>query len=106
VVSVWSFCEFLDNIPVIEATDLDIRDDMTFVAQRGVERATLHRLMYALCCFFDFLNLGGLIDWAPPRFIRLRRIERRAPRILSEKQARALLSATQNVQERAMIEVL
>lgn len=90
----------------IEATHLDIRDYMVFVALRGVKRATLHRLMYALRCFFDFLNMGGLINWPPPRFIRLRRIERSAPRILSEKQVRALLSAAQNVQERAMIEVL
>ena len=88
VLSVSSFCEFLDNIPVTEATHLDIRDYMAFVAQRGVKRATLHRLMYALRCFFDFLNMGGLINWAPPRFIRLRRIERSGPRILSEKQVR------------------
>jgi len=105
-VSVSSFCEFLDNIPATEATHLDIRDYLAFVAQRGVKRATVHRVMYALRCFFDFLNMGGLINWAPPRFIRLRRIERIAPRILSEKQVRALLSATQNLQERAMIEVL
>ena len=60
MVSVSSFCEFLDNIPAIEATHFDIRDYMAFVAQRGVKRATLHRLMDALRCFFDFLNMGGL----------------------------------------------
>lgn len=106
VVTVSSFCEFLDNIPVTEATHLDIRDYLAHVAQRGLKRATVHRAMYALRCFFDFLNMGGLINWAPPRFIRLRRIERRAPCILGEKVVRALLSATQNLQERAMIEVL
>jgi len=35
VVSVSSFCEFLDNIPAIEATHLEIRDYIAFVAQRG-----------------------------------------------------------------------
>ncbi len=35
MVSVSSFCEFLDNIPAIEATHLDIRDYMAFVAQKG-----------------------------------------------------------------------
>jgi site-specific recombinase XerD len=59
---------------------------MAFVAQRGLKRAIVHRVMYALRCFFDFLNMGGLINWAPPRFIHLRRIERSAPRILREKQ--------------------
>lgn len=105
LVSVLSFCEFLGNIPATEATHLDIRDFLAFVAQRGLKRASIHRVMYALRCFFDFLNLGGMINWAPPRFIHLRRIERRAPRILSEKQIRALLAATQNLQERAVLEV-
>jgi len=27
--------------------------------------------MSALRCFFDFLNMGGLISWSPPRFVRL-----------------------------------
>jgi site-specific recombinase XerD len=106
VVSVSSFCEFLNDTPATEATHLDIRDYLAFVAQRGLKRATVHRVMYALRCFFDFLNMGGLINWAPPRFIRMRRIQRTVPRILSEKQIRALLSAAQNLQERTMIEVL
>ena len=45
--SVSSFFKFLDNIPAIAATHLDIRDYMALVTQRGVKRATLHRLMYA-----------------------------------------------------------
>jgi site-specific recombinase XerD len=106
LVSVSAFCEFLDKLPAPDATHLDIRDFLAVVAQRGLKRASIHREMYALRCFFDFLNLGGLINWAPPRFIRMRRIERSVPRVLSEKQVRALLAATQNIQERAMMEVL
>jgi hypothetical protein len=52
VVSMSSFCEFLDNIPAIEATHLDIRDDIAFVAERGSS---------GLPCF---ANAVGLL--APP----------------------------------------
>jgi len=104
--SVMLLCQFLDEIPATEATHLDIRDFLALIAQKGLKRATIHRTMYALRCFFDFLNMGGLINWSPPRFVRLRRVERNLPRVLTEKQMKILLSATRDLQERTMIEVL
>jgi site-specific recombinase XerD len=99
-------CQFLDEMAATEATHLDIRDFLATVARAGIKRATIHRAMCALRCFFDFLNLGGLINWSPPRFVRLRRVERHVPRVLTEKQMRLLLAATHDLQERAMLEVI
>ncbi len=62
--------------------------------------------MSALRCFFDFLNMGGLISWSPPRFVRLPPLKRRVPRVLTENQMRLLSSAARNLHERTMIEVL
>ena len=62
--------------------------------------------MSALRCFFDFLNMGGIINWSPPRFVRLRRLKRAVPRVLSQKQMHTLLSVTRDLHERTMIEVL
>jgi len=73
--SVVSLCRFLDDIPATDVTHLDIRDFLASVAQRGVKPATISRAMSALRCFFDFLNMGGLIAWSPPRFVRLPRLK-------------------------------
>src|SRR5712692_10092661 len=104
--SIVSLCRFLNDIPATDVTHLDIRDFLASVAQRGVKRATIWRAMSALRCFFDFLNMGGLINWSPPRFVRLRRLRRIVPRVLTEKQVCLLLSAARNLHERTMIEVL
>jgi integrase/recombinase XerD len=94
--SVMSLCQFLDEMPATEATHLDIRDFLALIAAKGHKPATIHREMYALRSFYDFLNMGGLINWSPPRFIRLRRVQRNVPRVLTEKQIDRLLSATQS----------
>jgi site-specific recombinase XerD len=104
--SVLSLCEFLNDIPATDVTHLDIRDFLASIAQKGLKLATIWRAMSALRCFFDFLNMGGLINWSPPRFVRLRRLRRIVPGVLTEKQVRLLLSAAGNLHERTMIEVL
>jgi site-specific recombinase XerD len=104
--SIVSLCRFLDDIPATDVTHLDIRDFMASVAQRGIKPATISRAMSALRCFFDFLNMGGLIAWSPPRFVRLPRLKRRVPRVLTENQMNLLSSAARDLHERTMIEVL
>lgn len=104
--SVVSLCRFLDDIPATDVTHLDIRDFLASVAQRDVKPATISRAMCALRCFFDFLNMGGLIAWSPPRFVRLPRLKRRVPRVLTENQMNLLSSAARDLHERTMIEVL
>ncbi len=104
--SVVSLCHFLNDVPATEVTHLDIRDFLASIAQGGLKQATIVRAMCGLRCFFDFLNMGGLINWSPPRFVRLRRLRRAVPRVLTEKQVCLLLSAAVNLHERTMIEVL
>jgi site-specific recombinase XerD len=76
--SIVSLCRFLNDIPATDVTHLDIRDYLAPVSQRGVKRATAWRAMCALRCFFDFLNMGGLFAWSPPRFVRLPALKRMA----------------------------
>src|SRR6266403_1451063 len=106
LVSVESLCKFLNDIPATEVTHLDIRDFLASVARKGLKHATVWRAMSGLRCFFDFLNMGGLINWSPPRFVRLRRVRRTVPRVLTEKQMCLLSSAARDLHERTMIEVL
>ena len=98
--------EYLDELPATQVTHLEIRDFLASVAERGVKPATIWRCLCSLRCFFDFLNMGGLINWSPPRFVRLRRLKKTVPPVLNEKQVRELLAATRNLHERAMIEII
>jgi site-specific recombinase XerD len=101
-----SLCRFVGDAPVTEMTHLDVRDFLASIAQREVKRATIWQAMNALRCFFDFLNMGGVVAWSPPRFVRLPRKEQPPYRVLSEKQMRSLCSATRDLKERTLIEVL
>lgn len=104
--SVVSLCEFLDDVPATDVTHLDVRDFLASIARRGLKPATIWRAMCALRCFFDFLNMGGLINWSPPRFVRLSQIKRAVPRVLTEPQMQALWSSARDLHERTMLEVL
>jgi integrase/recombinase XerC len=98
--------EYLDELPATQVTHLEIRDFLASVAERGVKPATIWRCLCGLRCFFDFLNMGGLINWSPPRSVRLRRLKKTVPPVLNEKQVRELLAATRSMHERAMIEII
>jgi len=63
--SVVSLCQFLNDTPATEVTHLDIRDFLASIAQKGLKQATIWMAMSALRCFFDFLNMGELINWSP-----------------------------------------
>src|SRR5580704_13322737 len=56
-----SLCQFVGDAPVTEMTHLDVRDFLASIAQREVKRATIWQAMNALRCFFDFLNMGGVV---------------------------------------------
>jgi integrase/recombinase XerC len=103
--AVIALCQFVGDLPVTEMTHLDVRDFLASVAQRAVKRATIWQAMTALRCFFDFLTMGGMVAWSPPRFVRLPQIRRPPRRVLSETQMRSLSAATRDIQERTLIEV-
>jgi integrase/recombinase XerC len=103
--AIGSLCRFVGDAPVTEMTHLDVRDFLASIAQREVKRATIWQALNALRCFFDFLNMGGVVAWSPPRFVRLPRKEKAPYRVLSETQMRKLAAATLDLEERSLIEV-
>ena len=40
---------------------------------------------------YDFLNLGGMVGYAPPRLVRIRNVLRKAPTVLSESEVIELI---------------
>jgi integrase/recombinase XerD len=84
---------------------MDIRQYLTEQAQAGATPLNSYRQIIVLRQFYDFLNLGGVVSYVAPRFVKLRRPVSPLPPMLTEDQVRRLLGAAITLRERAMIEV-
>jgi site-specific recombinase XerD len=104
--AVQEYSKFLGNKPFTKATHFDVQEFIADRAKLGRSARTLRSLLYSLRIFFDFLNLGGLVMWTPPRLIHPRPLEPRVPRVLTREQVNRLFSATRSRFERAVLETL
>lgn len=104
--SVRKFAAFLGDRSVLETTHLDIQEFLASCALSGASPKALRGELYALRVFFDFLNLGGLLKWVPPRMVKLRPLPRLIPKCLTRDQVKKILAATKTAHENALIEVL
>jgi len=102
--AVKEYSDFLDAKSFTKSTHFDVQEFIADRAKLGRSARTLRSLLYALRIFFDFLNLGGLIVWTPPRMIRPRQLEPRVPRVLTREQVNRLFAGTRNKFERAVLE--
>lgn len=100
------FAGFLASRSVLKTTHLDVQEFLARSAQKQHTSRSVRHQLYALRVFFDFLNLGGLVKWVPPRVVRLRRIERHVPSVLTKEQIDRVLGAACTDYERALVEVL
>jgi len=83
-----------------------IKEFLAHSAARGKRPRLVRDQLYALRVFFDFLNLGGLVKWVPPRVVQIRPLERHVPYVLTKEQVDKLLGAACTDYERALLEVL
>lgn len=104
--AVGAFCKYMGGASLIDTTHFDIRDYLAYGARRGLVRFTLKHELHALRIFFDFMNMGGLVAWAPPRFVKIRTPIPRVPRYLTEQQIRRVFDAARTPRERAILELL
>jgi site-specific recombinase XerD len=86
-------------------THLDVRAFLIDVSKRDLSADIMHRYIWALRCFFDFLCLGGVVDDVAPRLVRPRPVRRPLPRTLSEANVRKLIKAASNPRDRAIFEL-
>lgn len=85
---------------------LDIQRYLSHISEDGVSLNGTYRDLGVLRLFYDFLNLGGVVNYVAPRFVKLRRPWRGSPSPLTELQVQKLISATRTPRERALIEFL
>lgn len=104
--SVRKFSAFRGHSGILETTHLDVQEFLASCAASGESPKGIRGALYALRVFFDFLNLGGLIKWVPPRMVKLRRLPRHIPKFLTQEQIRIVLAAAKTSHERALLEVL
>jgi site-specific recombinase XerC/DNA invertase Pin-like site-specific DNA recombinase len=95
---------FMGQRSLARAKHTDIRLFIAQASENGATLGSVYRHLGILRQFYDFLNLGGVVDYVAPRFVRLRLPWHQRPRVLSEAQVRQLISATRTPRERALIE--
>lgn len=98
------YLEFLGKKSIANVKHTDIRRYIASVSQDGATLDSVYRDLGILRQFYDFLNLGGVVHYVAPRFVRLRRPWRSNPRPLTEAQVRRFIAATRNIRDRALVE--
>lgn len=101
-----SFLVFLGHRRVTKTTQIEIQDYLAAGAAKGWPVYKIREYLYSLRIFFDFLCLGGLMRWSAPRFIRMKRLRRPLPKVLTGADIRKLLRAAKCPRERMVVEVL
>jgi site-specific recombinase XerD len=99
------FCLFWGTKKLSSVTHLDVRAFLIDVSKRELSADVMHRYIWALRCFFDFLCRGGVVDDVAPRLVRPRPVHRPLPRTLSEANVRRLIRAAGNARDRAIFEL-
>jgi site-specific recombinase XerD len=96
--------EFLAGRSIARADHSDIRSFIAHLSENGATLTKVYRDLGVLRLFYDFLNLGGVVSYVAPRFVRLRVPWSGRPGVLSEAQVQRLISATRTPRERALVE--
>jgi integrase len=99
------FSAFLQPTRLLKVTHFDVQEFLARSAASGQAPKLIREQLYALRIFFDFLNLGGLIKWVPPRMVKMRPMQRHIPKVLTQDQLHRVLGAACTKHERALVEL-
>jgi site-specific recombinase XerD len=98
-------CRYLGNKAMRDVTPMIIGDFLAETLPQNWSDDHVSYQLGALRCFFDFLYLGGIVDSVAPRFLRARARVRKLPKTLTQAQVKRLIAATDNLRDRALIEL-
>jgi site-specific recombinase XerD len=96
------FCAFWGGRKLSSVTHLDVRAFLIDVSKRDLSADIMHRYIWALRCFFDFLCRGGVVDDVAPRLVRPRPVAKPLPKTLSEVKVKRLIQAAAKPRDRAI----
>jgi site-specific recombinase XerD len=98
------YLRFLGDRSITRANHTVIRTFLADASERGATLNTAYRYLGILRQFYDFLNLGGVVDYVAPRFVRLRVPWHEKPGALTQNQIRRLIASTKTRRELAVVE--
>jgi integrase/recombinase XerD len=100
------YVEFAGKRSIATSRHTDIRNYIALVSEKGASLNAVYRDLGVLRQFFDFLNLGGVVSYVAPRYMRLRRPWGNSLHPLTESQVQRIISAARTLRERALVEFL
>jgi integrase/recombinase XerD len=98
------YLEFIGERSIAIVRHTEIRQYIAHASECGASLNAVYRELGVLRLFYDFLNLGGVVSYVAPRFVRLRRPLGNSRRPLSESQIHRVISAARTSRERALVE--
>jgi len=98
------FRKFLGTKSFASVGHVDVRQFIAQSSQDGASLGMVYRDLGVLRTFYDFLNLGGMVSYAAPRFVKLRRPWWNSLSPLNESEVQRLIAAATTLRERAVIE--
>jgi site-specific recombinase XerD len=84
------FVAFIGRRSVTTAGHVALQRYLSKISEDGATLNGTYRVLGVLRLFYDFLNLGGLVNYVAPRYVRLRRPWAEGPSPLTEKQVQKL----------------
>ena len=100
-----------EDIQILDATQLNIRDYMDHLESEGKSGATLSRSLASLKNFYSYVVSTGFLERTPVTDIRIDRGEKKLPQILSGREIELLLAQpacvdAKGFRDKAMLEVM
>ncbi len=107
------YLEFLSGrgLTPLEADEKDVRAFVDQLHELKRSQPTISRNLASVRCFYKFLILRGLTDTNPAKGIKLERVEKKLPQVLSSEEIELLLSRpditeAKGCRDKAMLELL
>ncbi|MCD6318706.1 tyrosine recombinase XerC, partial [Candidatus Aerophobetes bacterium] len=88
-----------------------VREYLSFLLDKGLEKSTLARRVSSLRCFFHYLQIKGYISSFPLSFLRSPKLKKKIPSFLEEDEVEKLLNGIEGggfsfLRDKAFLELL
>ena len=98
------FSEFLGPRTFVDIAAQDISAFRLVLFNQGFSTSSQNAAFFALRKLYKVLRMGGVMSWSPPHTLAMRKIRKRLPKSLTERQVKKLLAAAVSLRDIALLE--